>query len=141
MINCYISSIGFIPTAGCLLNISQLRLNGAVCHNYLIICLINKVCYIHNFKYDLHILSERERERMREWQLSEFIWFYFEVCRDAGAQACDCSLDLIVGSIPTGGNELYNIFNIFISPLWFQRRRRWVPSLNTQCLHNLMESW
>ena len=48
---------------------------------------------------------------------------------------------LVVGSIPTRGNEIFIYIYICVSSLWYRgKARRWVPPLNTQCIQNLIES-
>ena len=46
-----------------------------------------------------------------------------------------------MGSIPARGDEIFTYIYISISTLWCRgKERRWVPPLNTQCLHNSTEN-
>ena len=57
-----------------------------------------------------------------------------EGAQSVTAKSTDCGFN-------PRGNEIFTNFYIFISSFWCRdRARRWVPPLNTQCLHNSAEN-
>ena len=64
--------------------------------------------------------------------------YNYEMWGQLWRRGAKCERELVVGSHPTRGNE---VFNILISSFWYRDKTwRWVPPLNTQFLQNSLES-